>query len=491
MNFRGRQNESSVEFYLNDELVLEIDKQKLLDRSAYFKALFKKCYRDHQSDLIDVFFPEKEEMFYKMMQLISNGSITLDINTIFETYHLATYFQIGCLQKFCLDHFTLNLNRRTLQFQLYEIANISHLCLREFTKRALMFKGTGNISFSGLYFLQENSEGACLVNKSKHTKYAHVFKQFYKMYNFNRLHYVDKMLCSLVSVKPSCFLLQYDLLSGSVHRHVLEGVNKIEDGKWSVCTGNKNLYLLVGSGKKDDPTLRVSLLRRKEEFGCLEVCKTKTFSLPKLLRTQVFRRTPKLKRIHFSHCHDDKLYVFYHMTDRKYTQFNSFYDTFLLVLCSKTFRVLKNRKLSTENVRLGLQIGFRRLREVEMWAFKKLFFSEKHKKLFIKINCGNWNNQSRDMYVLVFDIKRDFFYFDGNILPLFPLNKSNRGMFATCKDGKVHVVSSNQNFNGICSEIRRFKFDENERLAIDGVVWKSMRYPSSNGCGAVLSACFV
>ena len=158
MNLISRQNGNSVIFYRYDELVLKVDEKKLLDKSAYFRAMFKKCYRDHKSDLIDVCISENEETFYKVMQFITSDNITLDINSIFETYHLAVFLQIGCLQQFCLDHFTLNLNRKTLHSNLDLISNYGCL-FGELEKRALMFNKTGNISFSGLYFLQQNSEG--------------------------------------------------------------------------------------------------------------------------------------------------------------------------------------------------------------------------------------------------------------------------------------------------------------------------------------------
>lgn len=130
MNLRNHQNENIVVLNGNDELVLKVNRKKLLEKSVYFRAVFKECYKYYNSDLIDVYFPEKEEIVDKVMKFISSDSITLDINSIFETYNLAEYLQIGCLQQLCLDHFTLNLNRNTLEKQLDLIAKYSHLNLR-------------------------------------------------------------------------------------------------------------------------------------------------------------------------------------------------------------------------------------------------------------------------------------------------------------------------------------------------------------------------
>ena len=90
-------------------------------------------------------------VFKKVMNFVNTGSITLDMNTVLEIWHLATYLQIDCLLEICLDHFTLNLNRHTLEPQLNFMKNCSFLD-REFRERALMFEKSGSPAFSGLYF---------------------------------------------------------------------------------------------------------------------------------------------------------------------------------------------------------------------------------------------------------------------------------------------------------------------------------------------------
>ena len=72
--------------------------------------MFKNCYKHHKSDVIDVYFPENEEIVDKVIQLFSSDSVTLDIRSIFDTYNLAEYLQIDLLKNLYLDHFTLNFN---------------------------------------------------------------------------------------------------------------------------------------------------------------------------------------------------------------------------------------------------------------------------------------------------------------------------------------------------------------------------------------------
>ena len=110
------------------------------------------------------------------------------------------YLQIDCLQQLYLDHFTLNLNRNTLQSQLDLIAKNFSL-YDEFEKRALMFEKSGVVSVSGLYFLQENRDGSTtsLKMKSKHSEPVHVLKEFTKLTEFGELHCVDDVLCSMAT----------------------------------------------------------------------------------------------------------------------------------------------------------------------------------------------------------------------------------------------------------------------------------------------------
>ena len=58
------------------------------------------------------FFSAKDEIVEKVIHFISSDSITINIQLIFEFYHLAVFLQIESLRQICLDHLTLNLYKK-------------------------------------------------------------------------------------------------------------------------------------------------------------------------------------------------------------------------------------------------------------------------------------------------------------------------------------------------------------------------------------------
>ena len=112
-----------------------------------------------------------------------------------------------------------------------------------------------------------------------------------------------------------------------------------------------------------------------------------------------------------------------------------------------------------------------------------MFHSEE--KIFIKIDCCDIENFSK--HLLVFDTKRDSFYFEGP--SVCPFGRRVIVEFATCKNNKVYVVGcQSSEIRGLCCEVKAFKFVGYGRLVDDGVVWGNIRDDNSNG---VLSAGFV
>ena len=129
-----------------------------------------------------------------MKQFINSGEINLTIESVLETCHLALYLHLECLQQICLDHFTYNLNRKSLESQLRTMEK--HLFVdEEFKKRALRFKESGRPSFSGLYFLQRVDRWTISLKMfSNYPDYAHVISIF-EMKDFSPLHFFDNMIC--------------------------------------------------------------------------------------------------------------------------------------------------------------------------------------------------------------------------------------------------------------------------------------------------------
>ena len=121
---------------------------------------------------------------------------------------------------------------------------------------------------------------------------------------------------------------------------------------------------------------------------------------------------------------------------------------------------MKNGKLSDENVRIDRE--FKKVIGDEMWTFEKLFYSDYHKKLFIKLSMV-----SQTKYVVVFDMKNDFFYSHRNFLTSNPCYKEKR-VFAPCRDGSNVGVYYSEGAKTTRSEIRTLKFDDDE--LVDGGV---------------------
>ena len=293
----------SVDFYLGKELVIKVDRQKFLRKSAYFQAISKKCYKlDHESEFVEVYFPFGKEMFMKVMNFINSDVITLDIRSLFETYHVAEYLLIDCLKQTCLRHFTYNLNRKTVGAQLKKLEKCS-FPVEKLKERAASFERSGHVSFSGLYFLQEYKRyGACLKVKSEHSKDAIALKFMREKDRIlSKLHYFDNMLCwvqhnrELMAVE----LVQYDLLSGKTFDTVVGDSEHFV--RSSICTDGENLYLLLEY--RSGAVLTLTVFRRPNDKEGLKVCREKELGLPH----------DKFKHAYFkfAHCHDGKLYVFY------------------------------------------------------------------------------------------------------------------------------------------------------------------------------------
>ena len=171
----------------------------------------------------------------------------------------------------------------------------------------------------------------------------------------------------------------------------------------------------------------------------------------------------------------------------------TFNDINLMVICKNSFRILKNQKLSFENIKL--ERFCMNLESIRMFSFEKMFYSEIHEKLFIKTDfTDNFYidlYESFDKCMLVFDLKNDYFYFHEKVLPFSRYDKDKRA-FAAGKDGKVYSVSvhSTGTLKRIRSEIRTLNIIENERLVDDKVEWNNFerKYYSE---GHLCSACYV
>ena len=479
-------NASNIDIYRNEQLVVSINKQKLLKKSAFFQTMYKTCYKHHNSDFTDVYFPVDDEIFDKVARFINTNQITLDVDFIFEVYHLAEYLQIESLQQLCLDHFTLNLNRDTLQSQLNFIARQHYSDLKKFKERALTFKENGQPSLAGLYFLRPSRDSWWdfrLKLKSD------AFDRTYVCHNpgntkyFCSLHYSNRMICSVAWDRETKknFLFQYDILSGKVFNFIIEKNIFNVESKGSVCTDRKYLYFFC-EYINDEKTRRLhslSVFERTNETEGFKLCREKTLSLPTLTQSRSRRHVD----IYLSHCYKEKIYVFYR--PRAFFIFPNHFsldDIHLLVICKKSMSILEDQKLSAKNEKLKKGMMVQQMEKLE-----KLFFDEKRNKMLIKVVGPDCDNT-----VLVFDMKNDCFYFQENLLP--PSAPSfDRLQFVSGRNGVIYAIHCYYSTRVELFKTEMIKFNlENGSLVHDGVMWETddgaREYPKIK---RITLACFV
>ena len=319
---------------------------------------------------------------------------------------------------------------------------------------------------------------------SKQSNSVHLLRQF-KQTEFSSLHRFNHVLCSLIRAGVIVLLFQYNLVSGTIDVSTLEDDQKYYgcDEPLICCDSNK---LFVISKVKDvikDTSLSLSAFHKNKFTDCLEMCKEKTFEI--FLHTKY-----EHSKLWLSHCHDDKLYIFYSCYKHRRTYgggystqdaYNSD-DLYLLTICNKSFDILENQRLS-ERIEID--------KFINLTNFETMFYHEKQEKLFMLQTCFYFYEQFEQ--VLVFDMKNNSFYFTHSILPSSPpIDDYHQIVYAFSKDGSVYVIGQ---YHRLISElelqhwteIRSFQL-ENDELVGGELQWRGAEdsvYPE------VTSGCFV
>ena len=144
------EEEETLKVRLNKDHFLVVNKEKLLEKSHYFKSITKSCFSDHRSEYTEVSIPVSIEIFTQVLDYVTNDIINITIDTLFEIFQISDYLQIEDLSKMCWDHYIYNLNRKTLDDQLNIMEKYPLLC-KDFKEKALKFKKSGRPSVKGLY----------------------------------------------------------------------------------------------------------------------------------------------------------------------------------------------------------------------------------------------------------------------------------------------------------------------------------------------------
>ena len=133
----------------------EVDKEKLV-RKSLIQLITKPCFDDNKSDIFDIHIQVSCECFQGVMNFVTTENTNINTDNVIEICHLADYFLIGDLNQICLDYFTYNLNKNTIDAQLTLLEKYP-LIDGKFKKRALKFKQNSRLVYSGLYIIKKVS----------------------------------------------------------------------------------------------------------------------------------------------------------------------------------------------------------------------------------------------------------------------------------------------------------------------------------------------
>ena len=143
----------SVKVLFNNELLLSVDRQKVLKCSKYFSSMLKDCYADKKTGHVKINFPVKVEIFELVLNFIDTGFTDVEVEDVFDLYQIAVYLQMTGLELFCIVRFTRHLNRTNVETYL-KAFRTSRNIVDGLANAALQFKQSGRPSYSGVYFLE-------------------------------------------------------------------------------------------------------------------------------------------------------------------------------------------------------------------------------------------------------------------------------------------------------------------------------------------------
>ena len=417
--------------------VIEVNKKKLLKKSLYFQAITNSSFNDHKKDIVEVNFDASFEIFHQAINYLETGDIQRRKNDhVLEIFELATYLQIECIIKKFKDTFVYNLNTRTLVKQLSLIKD--NPLFKDFEDVALKFKNSGKPSISGLYIIERcNKEDPCtnfihiksLVNEESN---CNLVSQIYKdkcdyRQQIDQNAAIVGRFCNSLIIDDLEYIYQYNLITGDMVK-----ICEIK-GYFYVCSDDENLYFLEVSYYKYQRRyhkLKMSVLSSNNSH--LKVSETKVFNLLYFAGTQcVF-------------CFSGKIYIFYLKKvsrDEKHAH--------LLILCTKTFTVLSESKL-TDSVSLKFS---------DAEILKTIYLDKKNQRVFI--HCGEL------LPIMEFDIRSNKYSIVTNFFK-HPVNRPNiwSTLLQFCTDPNhdiVYELRSGLRFFDLCSteyyhKIRAFEY---------------------------------
>ena len=184
-------NKEKLKVLFNNHLVINVDKESVIEKSLYFRAMLSGSFIESDCGLLKVNFEVGEKIIEEVLTCLVNDKWKFDEQSTFDVYRLACYLQIISpeLEKLCWINFTKNLKEDQIAKQLKTLSKDS--CLSLFKQKALKFKKSKRPSFNGFYMLVsevvENQSNRPLKNRRLKNRYACSYSQqrklAFKMFN--------------------------------------------------------------------------------------------------------------------------------------------------------------------------------------------------------------------------------------------------------------------------------------------------------------------
>ena len=462
----------------NGNKIIEVNRQNLLESSPYFQNILSSCFKDHKTEYVEVNYPGSFETFDFVMQFINYGDLELKEENIFDIFQLADYLQMDKIKTCCLDKFTSSLDRNNVQSK-FNMLKTFNFPVEEFKQRAQSF--IKNIS-CGIYFMQTDMQAR--PQRSHLNLFSEENNTFSEIIYLNHtekdqldLHRFDNTLVMCPSTRAQNStepnMIMYDLITGRTKTTKLSF-----EGPAVSCSNEKRLFVIsVSIGYSGMKVFYVEMfhINNYREFHS---SKNTVYSSSYDVNNSLI--------FHFAHFFDDKIYVFYQSS---YNNACPSLNNEMIVVCSKTMRLLQHLNLADDALFLGDEIvHYRRLTRHS--DLSKMFHYKKEDKLFMRLDDADINSADvSDFLYLVFDFKNQHFYFKGDIIQFKEVNwaESQCNIKIAVKGDEFYVFflmyesdydSDDDEAIIVWREMRTFNF-EKDALVDTGVKWKSGKIKDS------------
>ena len=453
--------DETLKVRLNKKHVLVVNKQKLLEKSPYFKSITKSCFADHKSEFTEVTIPVNLKSFIQVSVYVMTDLINITSSNASEILQISDYLQMDCLSKMCLDHFVYNLNVKTLDHQLSLMEKYPLLC-NKFKEVVSKFLENGRPSIKGLYLLEYNSVTKFGKNtfKLKTNGLDHEI-ELNKFIFCGFLHYFAGNVIIKRNTSDRFCLLQYHLITGKSIEIKLQ-INFLSH----ICSDNKNLFVVSHLYGEKNIKFCLSMLENVKDNERLKVFDTQTVNLSKQYNPANY-----VIDIYFPICDDGMLYIFYRLLERDVSFHRSFFpgethlfeflhDIHVVTICVKTMTIQKNKRL-IECMRNDIEAFMKlkehiKIRKVQRTEFSRLFFLKKSRKVVINLD---------GVLVLVFDVKNHCFYFVTNMFcNLQGCIVKDTVKYTVDNDDLIYRYSCDPTKFGLKNVVRTFQYSDDKLL---------------------------